>query len=164
MNSVARSLCDFLMSRNNDIIGYWGIGFICRVAVKERKNKFSFKVYPGQPIKIYGYELTNSLDITEKLIEHGLDSIEGRLSFFEDGRFPNGSEKYTCGIAVALTQDGRTGMNISHVECWPHDPSLERRSTRYTPPEQKNENPSLITRVKNLLTGKVEPVASGQRR
>ena len=70
MNSVARSLCDFLMSRNKDIIGYWGIGFICRVAVKERKNKFSFKVYPGQPIKIYGYELTNSLEITGKLVKH----------------------------------------------------------------------------------------------
>ena len=156
MNSVARSLCDYLISRNNDIIGYWGIGFICRIAVKEMKNKFSFKVYPGQPIRIYGYELTDSLEITEKLTGHGLDSIEGRLSFFEDGRFPNGSEKYTCGIAVALTQDGRTGMNISHVECWPHDPSLERRSNRYTSPEKESEAPSLLTRVKNIFTGKVE--------
>jgi hypothetical protein len=57
----------------------------------------------------------------------GLDSIEGRLSFFEDGRYPHGAEKYTCGIAIAITQDGRTGLSMSHVECWPHDPSRERR-------------------------------------
>ena len=46
----------------------------------------------------------------------GLDSIEGRLSFFADGRYPDGAEKYTCGIAISITQGGRTGLSMSHVE------------------------------------------------
>lgn len=155
MNSVARSLCSYLMSRNNDIIGYWGVGFICRVAEKEGRNKISFKIYPGEPIRIRSYELSNSTEITEKLTEHGLDSIEGRMSFFEDGRYPSGTKKYTCGIAIALTQDGRTGMNLSHVACWPHDPSMERRSTRYIPPQEnktKTGGSSLLGRIKTVLT------------
>lgn len=155
MNSVAGSLCSYLMSRNNDIIGYWGIGFICRVAEKERRNKISFKIYPGKPIRICNYELSSSTDITQKLTKYGLDSIEGRLSFFEDGRFPNGSKKYTCGIAISLTQDGRTGMHISHVACRSHDPNMESRSTRYTPPKANNHQlgaASVLDRIRTALT------------
>jgi hypothetical protein len=140
MNSLAHSLCAYLCSRNNDIAGYWGIGILCAVSKKEKKRKFSFKVYPGEPVRIYGYEITDSKVFTDKLLKFGLDSIEGRLSFFEDGRYPHGAEKYTCGIAVAITQDSRTGLSISHVECWPHDPSRElRRAT------------SLLDRLKNFL-------------
>jgi hypothetical protein len=80
-----------------------------------------------QRIRIYGCEITASNVVTDKLIRFGLDSIEGRLSFFEDGRYPHGAEKYTCGITIAITQGGRTGLSLSHIECWPHDPSRERR-------------------------------------
>jgi hypothetical protein len=65
--------------------------------------------------------------VTDKLVKFDLDSIEGRFSFFEDARYPHGAEKYTCGIAIAITQSGRTGLSMSHVECWPHDESRERR-------------------------------------
>lgn len=147
MNHVARSICEFLMSRNNDIAGYWGIGVLCLKSITENRVQFHFKVRPGEVIRIYGYELMDSSVITEKLVKHKLCTIEGRLSFFEDGRYPSGSKKYTCGIAVAVTQDGRTGMYICHVECRPHDPSQERRSTRYTPPQRKG----LIGRIKGLI-------------
>ena len=134
MNQVARSLCEYLMSRNNDIAGYWGIGVLCQESIKDKRVRFNFKVRPGELLRIYSYELLGSLEITDKLIEHNLNSIEGRLSFFEDGKYPSGSPKYTCGIAIAVTQDGRTGMHICHVGCWPHDPAHESRSSRYTPP------------------------------
>ncbi|HLP08714.1 MAG TPA: hypothetical protein VK178_11155 [Opitutaceae bacterium] len=65
--------------------------------------------------------------VTEKLVKFGLDSIDGRLSFFEDGRYAHGAEKFTCGIAISITQCGRTGLGMSHVECWPHDSSRESR-------------------------------------
>src|ERR1700728_946333 len=106
MNSIARSLCAYLGSRNNDIVGYWGIGVLCAVSKGEHKPKFGFKIYPGQLLKIYGCEITGSERITEKLVKYELDSIEGRLSFFEDGRYPLGAQKYTCGIAIAVTQGG----------------------------------------------------------
>jgi len=69
------------------------------------------------------FTCTGAKHVTDQLVRFELDSIEGRLSFFEDGRYAHGVEKYTCGIAIAITQDGRTGMNMSHIECWPHDPS-----------------------------------------
>jgi hypothetical protein len=144
MNSLANSLCAYLCSRNNDIAGYWGIGMLCAVAKREKKRKFSFKVRPGELLSIYGYEVTESKVVTEKLIKFGLDSIEGRLSFFEDGRYPHGAEKYTCGLAVAITQGGRTGLSMSHVECWPHDSSREkRRATSF--------GDSLLNRLKSIL-------------
>jgi hypothetical protein len=127
MNSLARSLCSYLCSRNNDIAGYWGIGMLCALSKKFNRPKFSFRISPGQVIRIYSCEITDSKIVADKLVRFGLDSIEGRLSFFEDGRYPHGAEKYTCGIAIAITQCGRTGLSLSHVECWPHDSSRERR-------------------------------------
>ena len=146
MNSLANSLCAYLCSRNNDIGGYWGIGVLCAASKKEKKPKFSFKIRPGQLLRIYSYEITDSKVMTDKLVKFGLDSIEGRLSFFEDGRYPHGAEKYTCGIAIAITQAGRTGLSMSHVECWPHDPSRERRRAAAAP-----ASASLLDRLKHLL-------------
>ncbi len=147
MNCLARSLCAFLCSRNNDIAGYWGIGMLCAASKRERKPKFSFKIYLGELIHIYGCEVSGSMAVTEKLVKFGIDSIEGRLSFFEDGRYPHGAAKYTCGVAIAITQGGRTGLSMSHVECWPHDPSRERRSARGVA-----ASISLLERLKNILT------------
>jgi hypothetical protein len=79
-------------------------------------------------------------------VKFNLDSIEGRLSFFEDGRYPHGAEKYTCGIAIAITQGGRTGLSMSHVECWPHDSSRERRRAA-----AEAASASLLERLKNIL-------------
>src|SRR3954468_9502825 len=146
MNSLARSLCAYLSSRNNDIGGYWGIGTLCAASKREGKPKFSFKIYPGQLLKIYGCEVTGSNVVTDKLVQFDLDSIEGRLSFFEDGRYPHGAEKYTCGIAIAITQGGHTGLSLSHIECWPHDPTRERRRAVTAPPSD-----SLLDRLKNML-------------
>jgi hypothetical protein len=146
MNSLAHSLCAYLCSRNNDIAGYWGVGMLCAVSKRERRPKFSFKIYPGELLRIYNFEISGSKVVTDKLMKFGLDSIEGRLSFFEDGRYPHGAAKYTCGIAIAITQGGRTGLSMSHVECWPHDSSRElRRATGVA------ASTSLLDRLKNIL-------------
>src|SRR5262245_2975897 len=100
MNSLAHSLCAYLRSRNNDIAGYWGIGVLCAVSKRERRPKISFKIYPGELLRIYRYEVSGSKVVTDKLLKFGLDSIEGRISFFKDGRYPDGVERYTCGIAI----------------------------------------------------------------
>ena len=146
MNSLAHSLCAYFCSRNNDIGGYWGVGILCAVSKREKKPKFSFKVYPGELLRIYSYEITDSVVVTDKLLKFRLDSIEGRLSFFEDGRYPHGAQKYTCGIAIAITQAGRTGLSMSHVECWPHDLSRERRRATAVA-----ASASLLDRLKNIL-------------
>ncbi|MDB5292421.1 MAG: hypothetical protein JWL69_3662, partial [Phycisphaerales bacterium] len=56
--------CAYLSSRNNDIAGYWGIGMLCAVSKRENKPKFSFKIYPGQLLKIRGCEITGSKFVT----------------------------------------------------------------------------------------------------
>jgi hypothetical protein len=81
MNSLARSICAYLCSRNNDIAGYWGIGMLCAASKRERRRKFSFKIYPGQLLRIHGCEISNSKVMTDELVKHGLDSIKGRISF-----------------------------------------------------------------------------------
>lgn len=151
MNSVSRSLCEYLMSRNNDIGGYWGLGVLCKIAIRESRHKFSFKIYPGAPIMIYGSQLNDSTEVTEKLIQHNIDSIEGRLSFFPDGRYPDGSQRFTCGIAIAITQGSRTGMYLSHTSCWEHDPSKEIRSTRYIHHRDEEANETVFSKVKKLI-------------
>lgn len=108
MNSLARSLCAYLSSRNDDIAGYWGIGMLCAASKREGKPKFSFKISPGQLIRIYGCEIT--------------------------------------GIAIAVTQGGRTGLSLSHIECWPHDPSRERRRAGAEAAEA-----SWVARLKKIL-------------
>lgn len=129
MDSLANSLCGYLCSRNNDIDGYWGIGKLCAISKQKCIRKFSFNIHPGEPLKIYGNLISDSRRVTDKLVKFRLDSIQGRLSFFEDGRYPNGAEKYICGIAIAITQGGRSGLSISHVDCWPHHPLLERQAS-----------------------------------
>jgi hypothetical protein len=119
---------------------------LCAISKNQKKPKFSFRVYPGQLIRINGCEITDSKNVTDKLLDFGLNSIEGRLSFFEDGRYLHGAEKYTCGIAIAVTQGGRTGMSMSHVECWPHDPLCENRRAAGAAAEA-----ALVARLKNLL-------------
>jgi hypothetical protein len=148
MNSVARSLCAYLCSRNNDIAGYWGIGMLCAASRRQGKPKMSFQIRPGQLIRIAGCELTGSTVVADKLGKFDLDSIEGRLSFFEDGRYPHGAEKYTCGVAVAVTQEGRTGMSLSHVECWPHDPTREHRRAGFAEADYSMFS-RIWTRLKN---------------
>lgn len=147
MNSLAHSLCAYLCSRNNDIAGYWGIGVLCAISKRERRPKFSFKIYPGEMLRIYNYEISESKVVADKLVKFDLDSIDRRLSFFEDGRYPHGAEKYTCGIAIAITQDGRTGLSMSHVECWPQDSSRELRRAAGAA-----ASASLLEKLKNILT------------
>lgn len=127
MNSLSHSLCGYLCSRNNDISGYWGIGILCAEAKRDKRRRLSFKIRPGEQISIYGHEISESVHMTQNLLKFNLNSIEGRLSFFLDGRYPDGTERYTCGIAIAVTQEGRTGLGMSHVSCWPHDRSRENR-------------------------------------
>jgi hypothetical protein len=146
MNALSRSLCEFLSSRNNDIAGYWGIGMLCKHYLKDGRPRMSFRIIPGLPIRIYSCELTDSHIVSENLIKFELDTIEGRLSFFPDGRYPDGTQKYTCGISVAMAQGGRVGMNMWYISCWPHDERRERRRSVGT-----YEHRSVLQRLRNLL-------------
>jgi hypothetical protein len=78
-------------------------------------------------LKIGGYELSGSKEITSKLMQHDLDAIEGLVSFSENGRFPSGATKYACSISIAVSQKGRTGIGFRQTECWSHHSKRESR-------------------------------------
>ena len=122
------------------------MGMLCAASRRDSRPRMSFRIVPGQLIRIYSCELTDSTIVTEKLVKFDLDAIEGRLSFFPDGRYPDGTDKYTCGIAIAIAQGGRVGMSMCYVASWPHDPRRERRrATGVT------ERKSILARIRNLL-------------
>lgn len=125
--ALARSLGEYLASRNHDITGYWGIGMLCAAAKVERREHYTFRIRPGEMLRIGSREVTGSRAVTDKLVKFELDTIEGRLTFLPDGRFPDGTERFTCIIAIAISQAGRTGLSVGHVHCWPHDGLRESR-------------------------------------
>lgn len=57
MDGLCRSTCEYLISRNNDINGYWGIGVLCDQAIRAGRFKLGFRLFAGCPIKIFGCNL-----------------------------------------------------------------------------------------------------------
>ncbi len=134
MDSLARSLCNYLASRNNDIAGYWGIGMLCAAAKRDDVHQMRFRIVPRELIHIYGCDINDSRRISDKAIIAQANAIAGRVWFERIGRYDGwwgrkqlDADKYTCSIAIAITQGNRIGMGVTRVLCWPHDPHLERR-------------------------------------
>ena len=60
LNALARSLGEYLASRNHDIGGYWGIGVLCAASVREKRHQFTFRVRPGEVLRIASREVSES--------------------------------------------------------------------------------------------------------
>jgi hypothetical protein len=125
LKSFAANLCSFLISRNNDISGYWGIGILCALAQKYPKPIVSFSANKGHPIKIGHYEITGSLS--------KLDSIYGKhnvltlcsVRFIENGFFDNNKTTYAAVLSASSICDGNHCLHTDLTYCWAHDPLLE---------------------------------------
>lgn len=147
LHALAGSRCHYLCSRNHDIAGYWGIGVLCAAAKRKWARTYSFKISPGRPVFIDGSEVTDSSRVTNKLLKLQIDTIDGRIAFVVNGHYPDGTDKYTCSVVVAISQCGQTVSATRSVECWAHDPARESRragtwATRLT----------LFERLKRLLS------------
>jgi hypothetical protein len=103
---------------------------LCAHARLQRRSGFEFTILPGRPIEINGEEIDNSRRVTDKLVNRGIESIQGRFLFRESGIFPHGAPRYTCTVSVVVTQGGRSGSAERSVDCWPHDESRESRRAR----------------------------------
>lgn len=146
LHALAGSLCHYLCSRNHDIAGHWGIGVLCAAAKRKTLRTYSFRISPGKPVFIDGREITDSSRVTNKLLKLQIDTIDGRIAFDVNGHYPDGADKYTCNVVVAISQCGQTVSATRSVECWAHDPARESRragtwTTRLT----------LFDRLKRLL-------------
>lgn len=130
LNALAHSLCGYLLSRNNDIDGYCGLGVLCALSLKQPVAMFRFRMVPGEPVVIGGCTLMRSKLVTDNLVKFDLDSITGQMTFSKLGPRPGEPQWYMCTVAIAVSQGGRTGIDTASRACWAHEPTLERRSTR----------------------------------
>jgi hypothetical protein len=133
LNALCRSTCHLLLSRNNDINGYWGIGVLCRLIIGSGRWETAFRVVSPGVVRIFGCELTQSESWTKTLFDLGVESVEGRLVFIRNGQYENRSDRYLVSVMLGMLQGNRMGMGIIHGHCWPHDPTLES-SREYVPP------------------------------
>jgi len=58
LQCAARGIVEHLISRNNDINGYWGIGVLCQLGDLKGKSSFWFRIRPGLPISIFWLSLS----------------------------------------------------------------------------------------------------------
>lgn len=130
LNALAHSLCGYLLSRNNDIDGYCGLGVLCALSQRQPVAMFRFRMVPGEPVVIGGCTLMRSKLVTDNLVKFDLDSITGQMTFSKLGPRPGEPQWYMCTVAIAVSQGGRTGIDTASRACWAHEPTLERRSTR----------------------------------
>ena len=132
LQAASRSVVEHLISRNNDIGGYWGIGVLCQLGELKGKSSFWFRIRKAMPTGVFGCELTRSGDFAAKLFsQESSMSVNCQISYFIDGSFPNTRVRYICTIAASATFQGRSGLFASNINCWSHDSFLERKSSAY---------------------------------
>lgn len=135
LNALSRSTCELLLSRNNDINGYWGIGVICRLLIGSARRETAFRIEKPGMVRVFGCELTHSDVWTETLFTLGVESMDGRLGFLRDGQYNGRDDRYMASLAVCLRQENRVGMAVAHAHCWAHDPGRESRRAYVSPPK-----------------------------
>lgn len=135
LNALCRSTCHLLLSRNNDINGYWGVGVLCGLIIRSGRWETAFRITEPSVVRIFGCELTQSEAWSQTLFDLGVESVDGRLVFLRNGEFDNRNERYLVSIALCMRQEERVGMAIIHGHCWPHDPCREWRRAYMTEPK-----------------------------
>lgn len=128
--ALAHSLCGYLLSRNNDIDGYCGLGVLCALSQRQPVAMFRFRMVPGEAVVIGGCTLMRSKLVMDSFVQFGLDSIAGQMTFSKLGPRPGEPQWFMCTVAIAVSQGGRTGIDTAKRACWAHDLSRERRSIR----------------------------------
>ncbi len=144
LNALCKSTCHLLLSRNNDINGFWGVGVLCGMIIRSGRWETAFRIAEPSVVRIFGCELTQSEAWSQTLFDLGVESIDGHLSFVRDGEYESRNERYLFSIALCMRQEERVGMAIVHGQCWPHDSSREWRRAYipepkigYVPPSAK---------------------------
>ena len=127
LNSITANLCSFLVSRNNDISGYWGIGILCKIAQSRPEPMVAFSVKNGHAIRIGQYEITGSAAKVHSIYCGNDIATLCTMRFIEHGKLEDGKRAYAAFISAASSFEGKHSLQTDLAYCWAHDPSIESR-------------------------------------
>jgi hypothetical protein len=131
---ISNSILSYIISRNNDINGYWGIGVLCKYCIDSKRKKCGVilskeKLGTISSLQISSFVINDGLQTLQRIINNKhIDKIQISFEFKKLINRDFGDTKwYQCNISVLVFGNGNFGFSNKKVECWPHNPSLERR-------------------------------------
>jgi hypothetical protein len=144
LTNIANGLCGAFISRNNDLDGYWAIGKLRSLAGQHQETTVSLDVlaasiqpllpgfasglahYRGLLAKLAGCSGIRPEEITAaSIVIDFAPPPWPRIPYYQ----PQWGEQYV--LTVTVSAEGRTDGIVRHAGyCRPHDPAMERRSTR----------------------------------
>jgi hypothetical protein len=144
LNGIAGNLLGSLVSRNNDVAGYWAIGKLCALALQTADGEISIELLTQRltrpspefdpMLDHYAAHLVSSLEkrsLPLQLVTAAevLVSFGGPFKLDPMRSHPRGTVPFRC--TVTLTDDLKRRHVAQHSgEVWPHDPRRESKSGR----------------------------------
>lgn len=144
IRNIAGGMCSSFISRNNDVLGYWAMGKLYHLALRENTHQVSIDLL-GQALSPPDQELSVLVGayramLARKLHAAGL-SVDGLASAVIEIAFdapaPVGPLMYPHGrgdlfnVTVMITDDtGKIRSAAASGHCQPHGAGHETRSTR----------------------------------
>ena len=127
-NNVANGIIGHLISRNNDIGGYWGLGVLALAMVGSNRNKFVRNINKlSDPVIIYGHPLPYLSKKLSEMNDKFKFSNVHLVMELHNGQinYSNGNPKYFLDLLVIVSSIGSIGFKMTKVDCWLHDPLKE---------------------------------------
>ena len=134
LDGAAHDLGSHLMSRNNSIDGYWGIGMLCGSQVAhggmvDRTIRCRHGMV-AESIRLHGLMLPEFEQVICSVMRHLAEAeIHLDLGFIRDGAYASGVPRYRCGLLIMALSARSFGYARMQTWCWAHDPRLELRRT-----------------------------------
>ncbi len=143
LKNTAQCLCDFFVSRNNDVGGYWGIGKLCLHAALQRVTAVRLDLTHREvapPNDEFLPLLTDCLLRLQRYVAaRGFSPGRVHHAWIELDFDPTPPDKHVWAVTrgnlfkttVAVVDDlGRVHLATAWGYCAPHSPYQEHRSTR----------------------------------
>jgi len=145
LNSVAHDVLEALISRNDDVGGYWALGLLVTHALATSTNAFTIDLVCGSSTPSLAGSSIATLpavwheqfwrNIEHQRLERGLIAVAvAAVQVDFDHRREStrgGSEEYYVPCRLDIQDDrGKSYSRTANVWCSVHDPSRELRSAR----------------------------------
>jgi hypothetical protein len=135
LKSIASGMASFCVSRNNDIFGYWGVGVICRLALKRGVEQLSIDFHSttddGPELSAFRAGFLERSEGTRHNLSSIIQSfaVEYRFDPYSWSDVRGQCSRVTC--CVHITDDlGKRRSASAETFCNPHDPCFETKSAR----------------------------------
>jgi len=137
LKGIASGLAQHCVSRNNDQGGYWALGLILKAAIEHQEYDFTVDIMSDAALR-------PELETFRRHFQEKFSGDECRLNEYISGFVVDfgialhsyagarkGIVEYRVTCRVHIVDDlGKSWTASAAAYCYPHDPALERRSTR----------------------------------